>query len=640
MTVRKDLYWSWAKATNFIYLGRPSDEAHLHLLIELADGKSSNELNDWFSMSYGLSKLSAADSPSPYLKQVGTKFCSAWVPLASIDQLPSNLVSGFKLGVAATPDNGRVQIATSQVNNNSHASTITWKRPEVLSDGAWSSDEVAPVCIAIIDDAIAIDHPSFFANNKSRFKLFWDQTSGITQPHSPSHDPFEAAYALTATTPDRMQSHRRQSHGTHVASVAAGNETPSYRMRLSSPNLFSKATATDKASSLDLVGIQLPTGTVIDTSGGALAGNVFDALHFLVRSVPLKKKIVANISFGAASGPHDGSSVFERALDELLANHPRLTVVFPAGNSFESQGFAELIIPANKQSKTLHWRILPDDKTVSMLEIWLPVDNQISVKVIDPSGNVCVDAFMRGNPESEQTWDRLPGGTDVVGGIFRSTEASNGKNSEMILIAMTPTQPLPQNIGAIPARAQKPAFRHSSKHGDWLIELTNHAPNEIQVRAWVQRDNATFGRKSLGRQSYLVDGEALRQYDLSDRAPSRTTSGFGTLNGIATGKSPVVVGGYRQSDKKSARYSSAGIVGGVGPDGSAPSEESLMLKGIPGASNESNGRFRLGGTSVAAPIVTRAIANALAETATITPFRRAKASSRNESEARQGHDNV
>ncbi len=94
--------------------------------------------------------------------------------------------------------------------------------------------------------------------------------------------------------------------------------------------------------------VQLPIPTVLDTAGRSLSCYVLDAIHDAVEQAEPGQNVVVNISFGTHGGGHDGSSMFERALVQMLdhyagqkdanfgardASRPKLHVVLPAGNS-------------------------------------------------------------------------------------------------------------------------------------------------------------------------------------------------------------------------------------------------------------------------------------------------------------------
>jgi hypothetical protein len=96
----------------------------------------------------------------------------------------------------------------------------------------------------------------------------------------------------------------------------------------------------------------------------------------------------------------------------------------------------------------------------------------------------------------------------------------------------------------------------------------------------------------------------------------------GTINAIATGKQPIVIGGLRRSDWNPAPYSSSGPVVNYppgrglqtpdGPEALSVSEDTPYHRGVLAAGSRSGSCIAMHGTSVAAPQVARWVAEELA----------------------------
>jgi hypothetical protein len=93
---------------------------------------------------------------------------------------------------------------------------------------------------------------------------------------------------------------------------------------------------------------------------------------------------------------------------------------------------------------------------------------------------------------------------------------------------------------------------------------------------------------------------------------------YGTLNALATGRKSIVIGGFRRSDYKASRYSGAGpiidppSIGGPwrdGPDATAVSDDTPVLHGVLAAGTRTGSMCAMNGSSVAAPQITRLIAD-------------------------------
>ena len=145
------------------------------------------------------------------------------------------------------------------------------------------------------------------------------------------------------------------------------------------------------------------------------------------------------------------------------------------------------------------------------------------------------------------------------------------------------------------------------------------------VQLWVQRDDSLYGFPIRGRQSYF-DIRSYRRFDHEGRDnetddPNCPVMRASTINAIATGASPIVMGGFERKEMKAAKYSSAGPVSpalGVLPaisDGVTAmtvSEDSLVHTGVLGAGSRSGSVLAMDGTSVAAPQIARWVAGQLA----------------------------
>lgn len=616
---RVDLYARWGDATNYIYSDAQAPNWFVQVLIEFKEKLAYNNLAEELNRRLRANHCGFVAKPYRHPGKPGARYCTAWIARNRILTLPTDLVERYKLGVAVQPND-----AYTSTEFFSNPATFEKTIKVILNS---SDDELLPVqsnrarrtfkpvnpsafdeksvVLAIIDDAVAIDHPEFLdAIGQSRVGLWWDQT---TNGFAASQGGAVPNFGYTLLKQDLplvdTKGLRASYHGTHVASLAGGRTSPSYRARRDG---FAVAAAAplDAASDVAMAMVMLPNLTVADTSGGALGVNVLDAITFLLQNVPAAAHLVVNLSFGHHAGPHNGTSVLECALAELVANYKnRLTIVLPAGNSFDSQCHASFDVEKNDHH-TLTWRVLPEDKTPSYLEIWLPAGSQCDVTVTNPQGQVVAANIAMNNG---CTW---PDGANVTGGVWLDSNPANGNGKQMVLVAMAPTI----SAASAPGATAKP----TALHGDWTIQIHNRSDNKKiqEAHAWVERDNSSFGRKNKGRQSYLVDANRARERRATAPMPSQIT-GYGSLNAIATGYAAVVVGAYEVRSGKASAYSGAGTNSGSlrSPDLAAPGEITPLLKGVLGVGNHGTGMVRLSGTSVAAPLYTRSFINSIATSA-------------------------
>ena len=152
------------------------------------------------------------------------------------------------------------------------------------------------VIVGIIDIGFDYTHPNFYdtAGQALRIKRVWDQNNSGTAPNGYN-------YGREFTTDSAMlaakYSHYSESHGSHVAGIAAGSgckDTTPYR---------------GVAPMSDIVMV----GTNMYTTG------IFDGICYIRNyAQTVGKPCVINMSIGSHVGPHDGTSVFDQYCDALL----------------------------------------------------------------------------------------------------------------------------------------------------------------------------------------------------------------------------------------------------------------------------------------------------------------------------------
>ena len=475
--------------------------------------------------------------------------------------------------------------------------------------------------VAVIDDGIAFAHQRFRdAAGNTRFKYFWNQddTTGANPPPG-----FGWGRELTQADIDALLSActdsgvvdeerlyrlagqtiaaRRAKHGTHVADLACGMD----------PQLVT-------SQSPYLIGVQLPHWVTEETSGATLTPPVLDALNYILQradqiaaqenTAPLP--IVVNLSYGTIAGPHDGTAPLESAIDQMIAARAApLRVVLPAGNHYLARCHARFNMaaaqPLVRPVEALQWRVQPDDQSASFVEIWLPHSQgaqplpQVEVRVTTPTG--VTSPWIA--PGGDWKW---PSSTNVrfhAQSIY--TFPPGGRPH--ILLSIAPT-------------SQLSAAPQTAPSGTWRIEVRNNG-RAIKIDAWVQRGDTPPGYPLFGRQSRFDDPRYVR-FDLAGRpeeidvGPS-STKRYGTLNALGSGRQAIVIGGFRRSDYKASRYSGAGPVidppsiGGPwrdGPDATAVSDDTPALYGVLAAGTRTGSICAMNGSSVAAPQITRLIA--------------------------------
>lgn len=375
--------------------------------------------------------------------------------------------------------------------------------------------------------------------------------------------------------------------------------------------------------------VQLPTRTVLDTSGGSLAMRVLDGLRYVLwqeandrPGVDLIRPIVANVSYGVHAGPHDGTSMFERAVAETLNANPHLHLVLPVGNAARAGCHARRALSRKGKagdSATLKLQVLPANGRDTFVEIWFPPGSKVALS-IRPPGSTREYKIREG--EARIHFDPDPDHPDIpmrvhFGAVY-SKEVAQGTNGGMALVAIGSTQRVvrPETLG-LRGLNQQPRREVFGASGVWELTVKNLTSSAFTVDAWIERGDAPPDLPEGNRQAYFPDSccESVRL----DNSTAEDT-----LNGIATlmHERLHVVGAMRVDGALSA-YSAAGRgrapASRGGPDVVATADWSKNVPGVRTIGFVRGAIARINGTSAACAVFARALARQLAVDPTNPP---------------------
>lgn len=191
------------------------------------------------------------------------------------------------------------------------------------------------VILGIVDVGFQTDHPGFWDSSGQRYRVlrFWNQSNTA----GPAPQGFTYGRECKTETDVLAERNDDGTHGTHVAGIAGGSG-------LGSPNLQYAGVAPE--SDLIFVNIRYSSPTLPGSAlGDYLIANpaIIDAYDYILRYAnSVGKRAVSNLSWGMFTGPHDGTSLFDRAVEDLAARG--LTVVGAAGNSGNTPLHLEAIL--------------------------------------------------------------------------------------------------------------------------------------------------------------------------------------------------------------------------------------------------------------------------------------------------------
>jgi hypothetical protein len=392
----------------------------------------------------------------------------------------------------------------------------------------------------------------------------------------------QRCYTL-ADWPGAGQPLRRSSHGQAVLDLAAGEPAP----------VPPQAGQLPGGPDADLLFVRLPLGTVRDTSGASLGPQVIDALRYIEHRTR-GRRVVVVLPYGTHAGPHDGHSLLERAFASVLQQQgpasawPGLHLVVPAGNAFEARCHAQATVGAGREV-TLHWQVLPDDPTDSLAQLWFDGPGPVEVTLHPPQGGTVLRLVGPGVASDASADLRTPASRALIAmpkGVDGGPHAGH-----MVMAALGPTRAL---FGA-PWR--------SVPHGVWTVVVRNGSTQPLGMHAWVERDDTAFGQPPGGRQSHWLT--------CPGGVPVSEPFTFNGLACLEADRFHVAGGGFLHADHL-AHYTASGPNRGggraQGPDWVLPSEESPVLHGLPTGGLTTATWIRMDGTSVAAPLLARLLA--------------------------------
>jgi hypothetical protein len=629
----QDPYLVWAEADAFAGYAQRHGKRPLKwlpIVIEIAAGAEVADL-------VAASNHRWLQIPRVYLGLPGLRYCSARVSAAFFQALRRQpalraLVARFELGLPVGPHTHALHDPCTVAHLDSKTSPHPAAQEKRLK---------GPV-IGLIDGGLALANPAFLnARGQPRTRHFWRQDSCYQGPWPNQNvngagdkplDPLRAGptpadmgyghelnasamqAAMARYTPaggnlDEAALYRHfqlwdlarpVNHGTHVMGLAAGSGIP-------------HMPAGDDASRCDLIAVQLDWSIIQDTSGGAMNVSVLDGLMYILARCAPSAQAVVNISWGTLAGPHDGSSILEAAMDQLIElKSGRLHITLPAGNGYQSRTHSNATL-APGASCPLHWRVQPVDHTQSFMEIWLPEGaEQVAIELTPPGASTALPALRMGQ---SGIWTGAAHGKarHPLCALIYPEHAALGAHGTCALIALAPTFAWEKETATAPC-------------GAWQVKLTNHGTEPVTFDAYIERDDVALGQQTGARQSYFEDalydtsGNLKSFVDHQDNpTPIRRS---GTFNSISTGQRTVSVGGTRRNadlwgkfaryspqtpDPDAARPQRPGVK--KVPDTLQPSDDNPALWGVLSASTLSGSMARLAGTSSSAPQQARALMN-------------------------------
>lgn len=411
-------------------------------------------------------------------------------------------------------------------------------------------------------------------------------------------------------------------HGTRVMDLMTGRIDPRSPSNadVDRPCAVRVANGPDASAAAPIVFVQFPYAVNTISNARWLAIHALDGLHYVLDvvrrynlAVPSReRKIVVNLSYGGLAGPHDGTGMLMRAIDEVCQVRGNVAIVLAAGNSRSARSHVKRTI--TNEAACFRFVIPPDKQFETYLELWFPDDEAASaVEIsISPPRNPG-KPVERGGITTWRQDEVCSGGRgrQVVAAAIFAPRVVQGVNGTMMLLAV--------------AGAQLTGRFPWSPPGEWCVHVRTKDGSEkrFDAHAWLERDDL----RSAHRSQF-----AYFESDTDEPNVPNYVTPFKTVTNIVGGKFPIPVGGYvdvvsirMAPGSRTGEASEQGQLGtmaaysGLGDDHKdapptiyAKTDCGFALMAIRAAGNRSGGTARISGTSAAAPQLARAFVNAMA----------------------------
>jgi subtilisin family serine protease len=445
------------------------------------------------------------------------------------------------------------------------------------------------VLIGIIDvGGFDFAHPDFLDDDgQTRFIAIWDQGGDFRPPpkgfsRGSEFRQKELNAAIEATkTPglpppqwiERQSQLQPGSHGTHVASIAAGNSGVCPKAKIAAVLIDIPAIEDD---------VERRRSTFSDTS------SIVHAVEYLLDIAQEENlPISINISLGTNGGSHDGSSGVSRWLDSFLAQ-PGRAICIAAGNAGQEKAqvegdlgwimgriHASGQIPARGLEVEIEWTVIGDgieDWSENELEIWYSAQDRFIVSLKPPGASDWIEVQPREYVENR----RLAGGVTVS--IYNELyHPTNGGN--YIAVYLSPNLD-PENFRGIPK-------------GIWKVRLKGDEVRDGRFDAWIERDDPM----EIGRVGQR------RMFRFPSFFSEKTNVDSHSITSLACGHRVIAVANLDDAKQQINPSSSQGPTrdGRYKPEIAAPGTEVIAANGF---GDPEERWIAMTGTSMASPYVT------------------------------------
>lgn len=488
------------------------------------------------------------------------------------------------------------------VANDSAMADVGFDKVRSRVGERWDGLTGSGVIIGIYDSGLDLDHDDFrHPDGSTRVAFAWDQTEPGSGPGMVGEHAFTYGTECTREGVDRGECpmEDRVGHGTHIAGTAAGDGS---------------ATGKDQPAWRFPGGA--PGADLIVVKGGDAefhADQVVDGVAYIfARAEALGRPAVVNISLSSQAGPHDGTTLLERALDALSG--PGRIIVSGSGNAGDHRNTFPPVPngPNHAEGRAggpptgvripSYRPVAGDVNDGALLELWYGGSDSVAVTLTSPGGQSVTAAT--GDSARLSTAE----GTAVILNAVDGPAPSNGDHAVLMGIvdadAAHPPAPGLWRIDVTPVALHEGGDYHlwltgTTFDAEEITRLEGQTSNRYLVGVPASADRILAAGAHVTRHQWLGVGEEPQSFPAQE-----------PLGDIAYFSSP----GPRRDEVLKPAFTAPGKI-----VISSLSSEATLWDGFPWLIEADSVHVGLLGTSVASPQVAAAVAILLQLEPTLTP---------------------